>query len=108
MPVGLHHEAIAAGGCGQADARLLAEIDDLFRPAAARFDDRTRGAIVQWLSEVIGAIEGDIRRHAARALSARGDEAAAAMGSDATAHHRLIQADALRHPGSPKRTTYQR
>lgn len=99
MPVGLHSEAFAAVSPAIGDPRLAAEIDDVFLPADRRLDDRTRASIAQLLADVVEAIESDIRRHAARALAAGGeDRTASSLLGRATAFGRLRDAGVLRDP----------
>lgn len=66
--------ARAAAMAAHADRRLTQSIDDFFRPDDARLDERTRAALAAMLAAMVGLIEGDVRRHAARVL---GDSAAA-------------------------------
>lgn len=60
---------------GRADARLAVTIADFFLDADARLDERTRLRLAQVLDGIVGAIETDIRRHAARLLANAGDPA---------------------------------
>lgn len=100
MSVGLNSDASAVGAPMRADARLAAEIDDFFLPDDARLDDRTRLATARMLAEMIGGIEGDIRRHAARLLAKHGRDAAAEAlaGGGSVATARLTAAGLLRDP----------
>ncbi len=52
----------------RAETRLTSTIADFFLDADARLDDRTRLRLAQVLGTIVGAIESDIRRHAARLL----------------------------------------
>lgn len=83
-----------------ADARLPEVIADFFLPEEERLDDRTRVLLWRVLSGVVGAIEADIRRHAARLLSARGSaaDAEALLGGGGEALPRLMCAGLLRDP----------
>ena len=56
----------------RAEARLTGTIADFFLDADARLDDRTRLMLAQVLGAIVGAIEWDIRRHAARLLAGTG------------------------------------
>ena len=57
----------------RAEERLEDTIDDFFLRAEARLDDRTRVTLGHVLRGIVGAIEADIRRHAARLLAAAGE-----------------------------------
>lgn len=59
------------------EARLSAAIDDFFLPDDARLDDRTRLALAGVIGAIVGGIEADIRRHAARILVGWSEEGAA-------------------------------
>ena len=52
----------------RAETRLAGTIADFFLDADALLDDRTRLLLAQVLGAIVGAIEWDIRRHAARLL----------------------------------------
>ena len=56
----------------RAETRLAGTIADFFLDADARLDDRTRLMLAHVLGAIIGAIEWDIRRHAARSLAGGG------------------------------------
>ncbi len=56
----------------RAEARLTGTIADYFLDADARLDDRTRLMLAHVLGAIVGAIEWDIRRHAARLLAGNG------------------------------------
>ncbi|MEG3166838.1 DUF2336 domain-containing protein [Sphingomonas sp. LB3N6] len=56
----------------RAETRLAGTITDFFLDAEARIDDRTRLMLAQVLGAIVGAIEWDIRRHAARLLAGVG------------------------------------
>ncbi len=56
----------------RAEARLAGTIADFFLDADARLDDRTRLMLAHVLGAIVGAIEWDIRRHAARLLAGDG------------------------------------
>ncbi len=83
----------------RAEARLAGTIADFFLDADARLDDRTRLMLAQVLGAIVGAIEWDIRRHAARLLASSGatqaGEAILQAGAG-TVLHRLTQAGLLR------------
>lgn len=100
MRVGFNSDSVTVGTPARVEPRLAAEITDFFLPDDARLDDRTRLAIARMLTELIGAIEADIRRHAARLLVGRGRDAAAEAlatgGGGAIA--RLTAAGLLRDP----------
>ena len=61
----------------RADARLAGAIDDFFLADDARLDERTRRSLAQRLAAVVQGVETDIRRHAARVLSGRHQDAQA-------------------------------
>lgn len=91
--------ARAASARVQAAWRLARVIDDLFLPDDARLDERSRLALAHRLSETVGAIETELRRQAARLLSARGAVAQAEAllaGAAAPAAGRLAGAGLLR------------
>lgn len=100
MPVGLNSDVFAAGVSASDEARLAAEIVDLHLPHSARLDDRTRLAISRTLAELVGGIEADLRRHAARLLAGRHADAAAEalMAEAGTVLARLTAAGVLRDP----------
>lgn len=56
----------------RAETRLAGTITDFFLDADARIDDRTRLMLAQVLGAIVGSIEWDIRRHAARLLAGAG------------------------------------
>jgi hypothetical protein len=56
----------------RAETRLAGTIADFFLDADARLDDRTRLMLAHVLGAIVGAIEWDIRRHAARLLAGSG------------------------------------
>lgn len=97
MPSGSKNDVIAGAGA-RADARLDAAIADFFLADDGRLDDRTRIALRTALHRLIGAIEGDIRRHAARLLAGRGhaDAAQAMLGVEGEALPLLTGAGLLR------------
>ncbi len=57
----------------RAEARLANTIADFFLDADGRLDERTRLTLARVLDGIVGAIEADIRRHAARLLAGAGD-----------------------------------
>lgn len=69
--------AAARSAGGRATARLAGAIADFFLPEDARLDERTRLALAQVLAATVGAVEADIRRHAARILAGQGVDARA-------------------------------
>jgi hypothetical protein len=86
----------------RAEARLAGTIADFFLDAETRLDERTRLALARIVEGIVGAIEADIRRHAARLLANAGDpargEAVLKAGGDIVARltrARLLQDDAL-------------
>ncbi|HXH17119.1 MAG TPA: DUF2336 domain-containing protein [Sphingomonas sp.] len=83
----------------RAEARLEGTIADFFLDADARLDDRTRLMLAQVLAAIVGAIEWDIRRHAARLLAGDGKPRAGETILKATAGsvlHRLTRVGLLR------------
>lgn len=84
----------------RAEADLRAAIDDLFLPDAARLDDRLRGTLTATLRALVATLEAGLRRHAARLLAARGDEARAEalLTTDSLVWARLTRAGVLRDP----------
>jgi hypothetical protein len=80
------------------DARLSATIDDFFLPDDSRLDDRTRLSLARVLSAIVGSIEADIRRHAARVLAGWAEEGAgiALVEAQGEAMARLVHAGVLR------------
>ncbi len=83
----------------RAETRLAGTIADFFLDADARLDDRTRLMLAQVLGAIVGAIEWDIRRHAARLLvgggATRAGEAMLKAGAG-TVLERLTRAGLLR------------
>lgn len=65
--------ARAAAALGRADRRLALTIHDFFLDDEARLDDRTRVTLAVTLAAMVAAVEGDIRRRAARTLTAAGE-----------------------------------
>lgn len=90
----------AAGADARGARALVAAIDDVFLPADARLDDRTRAALAILLSGLTATVEGEIREHGAKLLTQRGEGALAALlTSDAPpAIERLAGAGLLRDP----------
>lgn len=84
----------------RAEARLTATIADFFLDADARLDERTRLRLAHVLDGIVGAIEADIRRHAARLLANAGDPAGgeAILRSGGNVVARLTRAELL-HDG---------
>ena len=89
-------DAVAA--MQRSDARLSAAIDDFFLPDDSRLDDRTRAALARQLGAIVGAIETDIRRHAARVLTGWAEEGAAValVEAQGEAIDRLLRVGVLR------------
>ncbi len=93
----LHAIARAERARSRGEDRLDGAIADFFLDTPARLDDRARALIAQWLRGVVGGIETDIRRHAARLLVAAGETARAeAMLTQGGAMLRLTRAGLLR------------
>lgn len=69
--------ARAAAADLRADQRLRAAISDFFLADDARLDDRTRTAVAAELRDLALAVEGAVRRHAARLLATRDEQALA-------------------------------
>jgi hypothetical protein len=91
--------ARAAASLGRADRGLAATIDDFFVSDDARLDDRTRAVLAATLAAMIGTVEGDLRRQAARALAAAGDDDRARWLSDGdSVLNRLVASGLLRDP----------
>ncbi|MBN8815089.1 MAG: hypothetical protein J0J06_06545 [Sphingomonas sp.] len=82
--------ARAAAALARADRGLTHAIDDFFIDEDARLDDRMRATLTATLTAMVAAVEGDIRRRAARSLP----EAA----EGAPVLDRLIGAGVLRDP----------
>jgi hypothetical protein len=68
----------AAGADARAARRLAVAIDDFFLPEDARLDDRSRSAMGTALAGMVAAIDGALRQHASRLLTAREELALAA------------------------------
>ncbi|URW76358.1 DUF2336 domain-containing protein [Sphingomonas donggukensis] len=77
---------------------MAAAIDDAFVAPDARLDDRTRAAFGTLIVQLASSIEGELRDHAARLLTARGAAAIAdaLRRDDAPVADRLIAAGLLR------------
>ncbi|WP_034161235.1 DUF2336 domain-containing protein [Sphingomonas sp. ERG5] len=69
----------AAGADARADHRLAVAIDDFFLPDDARLDDRSRSAMATALAAMVVSIDGALRQHAARLLTARDETILAEM-----------------------------
>ena len=76
-PTAAEAAQLARMGMRRDALRLSATIDDFFLPDDARLDDRTRLTLATVVRAIIGAIEGDIRRDAARVLSGWAEDGAA-------------------------------
>jgi len=73
MSVGSHPTNEAAARAGVlGDPRLEETITDFFLPDDSRLDERARLLLGSVLGSIVGAVEADVRRHAARLLSGRG------------------------------------
>lgn len=92
--------ARAVAADARARARLDAVIADMFLPADARLDDRTRAAVDATFGAFVASVEGELREHGARLLRARGETALAAAlaGQPGPATARLWQAGLPRDP----------
>lgn len=91
--------ARAAASLGRADRGLAAAIDDFFVSDDDRLDDRTRATLAATLLGIVAAIEGDLRREAARLLESAGDDVLANRVSEgASVFDQLADAGALRDP----------
>lgn len=81
----------------RAEARLADTIADFFLDSDSRLDERTRLTLAHVLGGIVGAIEADVRRHAARVLDRAGETARAeAMLACGGVMERLTRADLLR------------
>lgn len=89
---------VGDAGARRDEAQLSAAIDDFFLDDDARLDDRTRLTLARVLGAIIGAIEADIRGHAARVLGGWAEDAAAAAIRDPhpATLDRLLAAGVLR------------
>lgn len=85
----------------RADRRLSDAIDDFFLAETARLGERTRLAVARALEGTVGAIEADVRRHAARTLAGFGADARAEtlLADQGSVADRLGQAGLLRDRG---------
>ncbi len=91
--------ARAAARQGRAEQGLGHAIDDFLLPTEFRLDDRSRAALHATLSAMVAAVEGDVRRHAARLLVARNEpELAEAIRAGDGVLDRLLGAHLL-HEG---------
>lgn len=89
--------ARARGADARAAARLAGAVDDFFLAEDARLDDRSRLLLARVIAGVIAGVEADVRRHAARLLSARGAVSLAeAMLAPGPVADRLTRAGLLR------------
>lgn len=83
----------------RASERLAVAMADVFLPEDARLDDQTRLALADRLGRLVGGLEAELRRQAARLLAARGaTDAADALQSARAglALERLTRAGLLR------------
>ncbi|HEX8382318.1 MAG TPA: DUF2336 domain-containing protein [Sphingomonas sp.] len=91
--------ARAAAADADTDRRLHHAIGDLFLPEAARLDERTRATIHHLLAGIVAGAEAEMRRHAARLLTARGAiRAAETLLGGPPVLARLTDAGLLRDP----------
>lgn len=89
----------ASEASSRADERLRHAIGDLFLPEEGRLSERTRAAVHAVLVGIVSALEGEIRRHAARLLATRGADGQADMLlSGSPVLDRLTEAGVLRDP----------
>lgn len=96
-PTGVSAAARAEKARLRAEARLAGTIADFFLDADSRLDDRTRLTLAHVLGGIVGAIEADIRRHAARLLAGTGGTARAeALLTHGGVIERLTRAGLLR------------
>ena len=99
MSFGSNSDAIAAA-VRRADARLDAAFTDVMLPDEARLDDRMRVALRTMLNGLVGGVEAETRRHAARLLAGRGrtDMAEAMLAGGETVLPILADTGLLRDP----------
>ncbi|MBN8807214.1 MAG: DUF2336 domain-containing protein [Sphingomonas sp.] len=76
--------------------RLAGSIDDFFTPDDARLDERTRTLAARSLAAMVGLVERDVRRQAARAFGDGGPGTRVAEGAPVL--DRLIAAGVVRDP----------
>lgn len=81
----------------RAEERLAGTIADFFLDADSRLDERTRLTLAHVLGGIVGAIEADIRRHAARLIAGDGaTDSAEAILTGTGVMERLTRAGLLR------------
>lgn len=108
-PVDMHDDAaqgvtalLARAAAEEARARdmLRIAIDDFLRPEAARLDEQARAALSQLVRSIVEVVEGELRGHGARLLTARGEStlAAALAGDEGGVYPRLAESGLLRDP----------
>jgi hypothetical protein len=92
--------ARAAAAETRARRALAVTTDDFFLSDADRLDERTRSELAALLTAVVEGIEAEVRDHAARLLSARGEAilSAALLGPSEAALTRLSACGLLRDP----------
>ncbi len=79
---------------------LMVAIDDFFLPEDARLDEHLRAGLATLLAGLVATVEGEIREHAVRLLSAKGEAqlVAALAAPGASAQARLARSGLLRDP----------
>ena len=78
---------------------LAVAIDDFFLPEEARLDEHGRSALAALLRGLVETVEGEIREHAVRLLTGRGESGlVAALIEPGSALERLGRAGLLRDP----------
>ena len=77
----------------RADRRIMSALDDFLLGDEARLDDRLRSGLGAMLAGILGAVEGELRQHAARLLGSGGAPrtAAALAGDPLVVHSALTQ-----------------
>lgn len=91
-----HARAVAVDSC--ISSRLRHATHDLFLPQEARLSDRSRAAVHNLLSRIVGAIEAEVRSHAARLLARTHPGQAEVLANGAPVLNRLKEAGAFRSP----------
>ncbi len=77
---------------------LMVAVEDFFLPEDSRLDEHMRAGLSSLLSDLVATVEGEIREHAVRMLTARGESALveALSESDESVFSRLWQSGLLR------------
>lgn len=89
--------ANAAAADGVTRAALATGIDDFFLSDSGRLDEQARVALDRLLRALIATVDGELRGHAVRVLTAQGETSAAqALADAAPPYARLVQAGLLR------------